>query len=278
MVADHCQLIDNSPLQATIRSDGQLIDPGPRGGETVVGRFAQLTSLIRGRRLLEIEIHLELERPLIGDPWEDYAAVRWAWRDAGAELWRSVHLGRQQAERDRFAGPLFCEIRQDSSPLTILPGGLPWHRRTADRQLDTLVLLPGERSRNHRLALGVGVEYPVREAIGWMQPPVTVELPAVIEPNRGWLFHLDAKNIVAMDWEVSLDEAGPAGVRVQLQETEGRYGATQLRSARPVVAARRLALSGDVQRQLTVQDDSVELHLAPLDWIVVELWWRTPPE
>lgn len=274
MEAESVDLVESSPLRGVIRSTGRLVLDGANRASQTVGRFTQLVTLIRGRRLLEFDVQLELDERLSGDPWETYAAMRWAWRDETAELWRSVHFGRQQTEQDRFAAPLFCEIRHEPSRLTIFPAGLPWHVRTGARQLDTLLQVPGDQPSRLRLALGLGVEYPVREALAWLAPPLAVGLDQPVAAARGWLFHLDAKNVVPLDWEAVRDSAGTAGLRIHLQETEGRYASTQLRSARPVVSARRLAFSGEEQRQLTVQDDAVELHLAPLDWIVVELLWR----
>jgi hypothetical protein len=87
----------------------------------------------------------------------------------------------------------------------------------------------------------------------------------------GWLFHLDARNVLATCWEPLLAEGKATGFRVRLLETEGRSAALGLRSFRPVTSARKTDFLGEVQSELSVEDDQVNVEIGPREWTQVEV-------
>ena len=102
--------------------------------------------------------------------------------------------------------------------------------------------------------------------------PAELVLRAARPANAwGWLFHLDARNVLATRWEPILAEGKPAGFRVRLLETEGRAAAVGLRSFRPVASARSIDFVGEVQAELTVEGDQIEVQIGPREWIQVEV-------
>ena len=78
------------------------------------------------------------------DPWNSYYAARFAWPDETADLWRGVGLARQKTDAARLEAPEYLEIDNGSGRLTIFTGGLPYHRRSDPRMLDTLLVVRGE--------------------------------------------------------------------------------------------------------------------------------------
>ena len=137
---------------------------------------------------------------------------------------------------------------------------------------------------------------------------MAVETAAAPAPARhGWLFHVDARNVVATHWEpllagepnrrargegrgasaedsepqaAAVDGGGqpPApgsiiGFRVRLFETEGRGGRVHLRSFRTPTSARRTDFQGQATGDLAVEGDRISLDLGGFEWMQVEARW-----
>ena len=119
--------------------------------------------------------------------------------------------------------PLYVEIEDGELRTTILTAGLPFHRRTGYRMLDTLLVVRGEtQARKFNFGIGVELKNPLPER-GDLAPTAAVFRAAPLLVNAsGWLFHLDARNVSAT-WRALLIEDGRiAGVRVWLLENAGR--------------------------------------------------------
>src|SRR6185437_17179904 len=94
--------------------------------------------------------------------------------------------------------------------------------------------------------------------------PISMELldPAVVVPNAvqpasgttGWLFHIDAKNILATHWETLVEEGVVTGFRMRMLETAGRAGRVQLRAFKPLASARQTDYLGQTLAELTVEE------------------------
>jgi hypothetical protein len=178
---------------------------------------------------------------------------------------------RQPAEGKVLESPHFIDIHSPRTRFTVLPAGLPYHRRFGLRKLDTLLVVHGETARKFRLAVGVDVRYPAHAALETIAPTSDLNRrsPAPAVP-WGWLFHLDARNVMATDWEPVCSEDRPTGFRVRLLETEGRHSQFVLRSFRPVASAQRVDFLSGLQSELPVDGDQIELELQPRQWIQVE--------
>jgi hypothetical protein len=83
--------------------------------------------------------------------------------------------------------------------------------------------------------------------------------PPHIGPT-GWLFHLDAPNVIA----TSLRPV-PRGVVAQLLEVTSFGGSAELRCVRDPVRAGVLDGDGDAYNSLTVQGDAVQLDISAGD-------------
>ena len=171
------------------------------------------------------------------DPWNSYYAARFAWPDDSAQLARGVSLARVKTEATRLEAPEFVDVESPAGHVTILTGGLPYHRRTGARMLDSLLVVRGERARQFNLGIGVDLPQPAAAALEFMTPP-TLWLGEAPPPasSHGWLFHVDAKNVLATHWEPLVDDtADPDGTaggrapikgfRARLLETAGRPAA-----------------------------------------------------
>ncbi|HTU25234.1 MAG TPA: hypothetical protein VMF30_07545, partial [Pirellulales bacterium] len=266
-----------------ITSRGQLVDAeGNR-----VAAFVQRTRAERGSRLVKISIQLETVREPGADPWHAYYAARFAWDSASADLWRSVHGGRHPTVAQQIEAPEFVEIDSPAGRTTILTHGLPYHRRSAPRVLDSLLIVRGETQRRFELAIGIDLPSPAAAAAECLTPPV--ELHDLASPlageSSGWLFHVDARSALATHWQAlgpsELDSAGqqasanagPIGFRVRLLETQGQPVRVRLRTCRTVREARKVDFLGQNLGDLTIDQDSVACELAAHEWAQIEAFW-----
>jgi len=273
MAADEvspAQMVDG---RGTIVSRGRLMS---REGQ-VVARFVQTTQVTRGSRVLKFNIELD---PLVlpeGDPWKTYYALRFAWQDEAATIYRSVNMASRSTENNLFESPLWVDVRSDKLRTTILPQGLPYHRRNGLRMLDTLLIVAGETAR--RFDVGVAFDAPAAAvaAIDDLTPATVLADRPAPSAHRGWLFHLDRKSVIATHWEPIVAAGQVAGFRVRLLETEGRGGPLALRCFRPVQRARRLAAPGEAVNELPLEGDRVLVQMGPYQWTEVECLWEADP-
>ena len=236
-----------------------------------MAKFVQTVEARRGSRVLELGIDLDVQQQPGPDPWNSYYAARFAWGDATADVYRSVSLASRPAERPQLEAPHFVDIRTEGARTTILTGGLPYHRQFGLRKLDTLLVVRGETARSFRLGIGLGLKHPVPAALDFLAPQTVLTEKAAPPPGRsGWLFHLDARNVVATHWSPLLADGRVVGFRVRLLETEGHRGRAALRSFRPVGAARKVGFQEEQPTELSVQDDLVTIDIGAHEWVQVE--------
>jgi len=260
-----------------------VTSPGPVVGEIVVrgrlmgrdgNRLARFTQTCRSRRgspVLELQIDLDIDRQPGANPWDSYYAARFAWGDAAADLYRSVSLTNRPTERELIEAPHFVDVVSGEKRITILCGGLPYHRRFGLRKLDTLLVVRGETARTFRLGIGVNLTHPLPAAMAFLAPDPLVSPASPPRSGRsGWLFHVDARNVVATRWEPRWSEGSASGFRVRLLETEGRAGRVGLRSFRKLAAARKVDFRGERPSDLPVEGDKITVSLGAHEWVQIE--------
>jgi alpha-mannosidase len=279
MQAEAVEVTASCAAFGEIASRGQLVDTS---GRRLAG-FRQRTQVWSARAVVRIEIELvEPEEPR-ADAWNSYYAARFAWPDDTAELVRGVSLSRAKTDARRIEAPEYIDVESPSGHVTILTGGLPYHRRIGQRMLDSLLVVRGERGRHFSLGVGVGIAQPAQAATAFHTPAtdLLVESPPPLAAS-GWFFHVDAKNVLATHWEPMWDDCPndpPAagqpgilrGVRVRLLETAGRAGRVTLRALRPVAHARQVDFMGQTLLEAAVEGDRVRLDFAANEWIQVEV-------
>jgi alpha-mannosidase len=274
-------------ITAACAAMGEIVSRGVLLGDDGrrVAGFRQTTQVWSQSRVIRVEIELDgLEEPG-ADPWNSYCAARFAWPDAAADLWRGVGLTRQKTDASRLEAPEYIDIENGTGRISILTGGLPYHRRSDPRMLDSLLVVHGERARLFRFAIGVDLPQPAASAVELMTPTLALfESGPPLATASGWLFHVDAKNVVATDWQPLAGEADSAaatggaglpttGFRARLLETAGRAGRVTLRVFRPVAAARQVDFLGQTMFEVPVDHDKITLDFAAYEWIEIEATW-----
>jgi alpha-mannosidase len=271
MAADKVEVTVASTAMGEITTSGRMVD---RHGK-VLGKFNQKFQVWRGSRVLRIELEIETVEELKSDPWNSYYCVRWAWSDEAAELARAVNEARFVTESKRFEAPHYIEISDTKNRTTILTGGAPYHRRCDYNLLDTLLVVRGETQRKFTFGIGVELAQPLQDAIGLLAPPTFLARQAAppTPATSSWLFHLDAKNVMATHWS-ALEIAGKIrGFRARLMEIAGRPGQVSLSAFRPISQARLLDFLGHPIGEAKVEQGKIVLDLAASEWTQVEAEW-----
>jgi alpha-mannosidase len=271
MAADSVEATVATSVMGEITSAGRLLNA--RG--EVLARFRQRFRVWRGSRVLGLSIELEPLAHSGDDPWNSYYACRFAWADETASLWRGAPELRERAEAKRFEAPLYVEVDDSDGRVAILTGGLPFHRRTDARMLDSLLVVRGERAQHFEIGIGMDVKYPWHEATALLAPPLL--LPRTAGPPRGpahsWLFHVDSRNLAATSWTSVVQEGRVTGFRVRLLETGGRTVHTRLSAFRPIGSAHKVDFAGQSLGVCPVRDGTVELDVGAHEWVELEARW-----
>ncbi len=271
MKADRVEILVNSNVYSSLRSQGQLLDQGQS-----VGRFQIDFSTYRGSRVMEVAVRLHDLQTLGSDPWKSAYVLRFAWPTEAAIL-RSFASG----VREPWAGggtiaPQLIEIDEAEYRTYLLTAGLAFHRRIDGRFLETLVAVQGQSEVVHRFGIAVDLPYPQQTAAQFMDREFDVPLLAgpSLECRSSWLFSVDAKN-AKLDLECPLvSSEGLLGQRLRLAETEGKAVNAVIRSSRDVLEAYRVDGLGGRIGKLTVSGDSCTIALRANERVLVDVLWK----
>ena len=268
MAADEIAVRASGPLVGELVCRGRLLD---REG-TCVAHFEQVLKAQRGSRVLELDLTLEPKCLPVGDPWANYYAARFAWSDATTDFFTGLGTTTLATESYQLEAPRFIDLRSEKTSTAILTGGLPYHRRFGLRKMDTLLIVAGETQRKFRLGVGIDVPYPHPVACEFLAPvSVLSNVGAAPESKSGWLFHLNARNVVATTWQPIFDGHKLRGVRTRLAETENRSVDLVLQCFRPVAKARKVDFLGTEIDELKVDGDRVVVPTKGHEWTEIEI-------
>ncbi|MBI3837711.1 MAG: hypothetical protein HY288_07230 [Planctomycetia bacterium] len=281
MRADAVEIAAASTVFGEIVSRGALVGAE---GRRLAG-FRQSVQVWSGSRVIRVHIELEDVEDPRADPWNSYYAARFAWPDETTEVWRGVALARRKTVAGRLEAPEYIELDDGLGRISILTGGLPYHRRAGARMLDSLLVVRGESARQFTFGIGIDLPHPAAAAIELITPATALfETASPAANTSGWFFHVDAKNVLATHWQPLVDER-PAdsptddarrpvkGFRARLLETAGRAGRVTLRTFRALSAARQLDFLGQTMVDVPFEDDKIRLDFAAHEWIEVEAVW-----
>jgi alpha-mannosidase len=260
------RVLSSGPLIGELETLGDLIDP--QNGE-VWGTYRQRTRVVAGRPYVEVQLEVSPAKPLEGDPWTHYIGCRFAWKHEDVALTGSMQQGAHPISRERFETPHYLEIADGEFRTTLLFPGMPFHRKTGERMLDTLLITDGETARQFQFAVAIDAVYP-------LQAQLDVTTPAVVHVTRtsppegsrsGWFLYVTASNVLI---QRVLPGALPGTVIVRLLETEGRARTLGLHCCRGPRSARQVNFQGETITTLRI-DDAVTVEMGPYELCDVEL-------
>lgn len=280
MRMEKSRVLSAGPAVGEVETTGAIVDEEKK---KLLADFRQVTRVWRGRPFIEVEIELDVKHVPDGDPWTNYYAVRFAWKDPTLALSRSLHHGVHGVGGERIEAPQYVEVANESTRTTILPYGLPYHRQTGSRMLDTLLITAGETRRHFKFAIAVDVPYPIQAALDAAAPAIAIPTTGAPPGNvrSGWLFHLSAGNVqlarilpLYQPPRDSSESSGPAdanGFTLRLIETEGVRKLMKVHCFRSPIAARQCNFIGETIQTLPIDGDAVQIDMRPYEVCDVEV-------
>jgi len=265
MVARSRTITANGPAVGEITTEGDLLSPD---GKQKWATFRQSFRLWVGRPVLEIDVHLEPLRPLKSDP-EDYFALRWAWPDEKAIVSTTDGLILQSHRGAALEAPLLVDIRERNLLTTLLTNGLPFHRRSAPRMMDTVLVAAGETARDFQIAVAVDFARPVTAALEMLQPVVAlpVDKGPPSDQRTGAFASITPPAVVASVIRPQPGDEGKATLR--LVETMHKSVRAELRFSHRPRGARFINGRGDVVYDIYPSGDAlpVDLNASETQWV-----------
>jgi hypothetical protein len=255
------------PALGEIVSEGEILDEQ----DQVLARFRQRFRAWLGRPLLEMRIEIEPIHAPVGYPWHAYYGARFAWRDERATLLRGVNGTGYVTSHTRPETPDFLEIRLGRQSTTLFPGGLPFHQRQGGRMVDVILVPEGETAQVFDLAIGLDREHPMQTAIGLISPmPVlAVDKGPPHIGAAGWLFHLDAPNLLLTSLRPAAE--GADAITARLIECAAYPTQAELRCVRNPTRASLCDARGRELSAITVLGDAVQLDAPGGDLVHVRV-------
>lgn len=283
MVCRSSEVTCEGPGMGEIVTNGDLVNP--QTGE-LLSTFRQSFRVWRGWPYLEIDIELEPTKKPDGDPWSNYFASRFAWNDSTASISQSIYGAAQPIAMQRIESPEFIEIASDSERTTILPFGLPFHRKTGPRMIDSLLICEGETRRRFRTVIAFDQHYPVQAALDHLSPvaPIATQAGPPASGDTGWFYKVDSRCVLVtrvlglLGEPLDPEEPGEAvplpdasGFALRLQETEGRYQNVFVEFFRPPTSARVRDFRGRTISDLEPVRDGVQVDFSPFGIVDLEV-------
>jgi hypothetical protein len=278
MQATEVKVTSAGPALGEVVSEGTILG----GQQQVLARFRQRFRAWLGRPVLELRVEIHAEQPAAGYPWHAYFGARFAWRDERAVLLRGINGMGQVTTHNRPHTPDYLELRLGRQSTTIFPGGLPFHQRHEGRMLDIVLMPDGETSNVFDLGIGLDREQPMQTALGMVTP-----VPAVAATkgpphvgSAGWLFHLDAPNLVLTGMRPGGMERAQGheplpdlsdAVTVRLLECTNYPSHAEFRCVRDPRRATLLDGGGRRLSDATVNGDAVAFDVAPGDLVQLQV-------
>jgi alpha-mannosidase len=275
MVADRVQAIDSQALTAAIHSQGRLV-----AGEHTLAEYSQIVRVTRGINRIEIEGQVKLCQPLFqpltANSRNHYLCSRLAWKSEAARLFSNILDSQMQVSNEWFHGTQYITIKDESS-VTLLTGGLPFHRRPNRRMLDSVLMIGNESIGEYSFALDVDQNYPAAAAAERLSPVVQIATDAKSPRLRPWCFHLSRKNVLVTFAEPIFDAGGTlAGAAFRLKETESRATELEIRSFRDLQSAEIVGFNGEPisTLEVTPEDQSkIKFRIEPLSYFEIRLYF-----
>ena len=276
MHANSVQVTSAGPALGEIVSEGAILGEQNQ----VLAKFRQRFRAWLGRPVLDLRIEIYPELPPAGYPWHAYFGARFAWRDERAMLLRGVNGGGAITTHNRPQSPDYLEVRLGRQSTCLFPGGLPFHQRHDARMVDIILIPEGEQTRTFDLGIGLDREQPMQTALGMITP-----VPAVATSKgpphigaTGWLFHLDAPNLLLSRMVPGglerTEEGTPAkkdAVTARLLECASHSGHAEFRCVKNPTRAVILDAKGSFMVEANVSGDAVFLEVSPSDLVQVQV-------
>lgn len=256
MVGDELKIqpIGNKAVIAI--STGWLLDPS---SQEKLCSFRQTTRLEALSRKLAIEIEIEPAVLPTRDPWSNYYAARFAWRDQSASITGALHNARFNVDNGRVEsiGPI--EVATEFERVAILAQARPYYRHEDFTRLDAILIPSGETWREFRFSLSFDDPLPdasQEQQFGYTRIEPVDHLPVDPQRQSGWFFHLSCPQVRIAQWRFVDVTDEVFTVALTCLETAGEMAQGAFTSCFPILEAAVIDGAGEHKQTLSVIDQS----------------------
>ena len=264
--------IENSPVRGCLRAVGNCLLRGER-----TAAFEIDYELLRGQRVLNVDIKLSNVVALSGSPWSSGYVLRSAWPNESSILTTRSCSSRLAFPSGKAVATEWIEIDDVEYRTYLLTSGMPFHQRVEERFLESLLGLGSAGSLRRRIGIGFDLPNPSVTASQFGQAPLSAPLmttSSAAPSDPAWLMHVDAKNVILQLESPLVDRSGNcAGLRVHLSELGGKSVTARIRALREVREAHRVDYHGNRIAKLTVEGDTTSIAIRPHEMTFIDLEW-----
>lgn len=252
------RITENGSVFAAIEATTEFYSPVDRSR---VGRIRQTTRVDRHRARIEVQIEIQdCAIPVKGNPWLAGWCCRFAWDNESAAITRGV-LGQAAGFRlERIESPDYVEVVDGDRRFVICADGRPWHRKSGNRMLDSLMMVEGEETTSFRFWIDFDQMYPLRTTEQMLTPVIETRTagrtPAGV--TTSWILGLSAGNVqlVQCCYTARRPEASDE-LSFLLCETEGSDVECLVRTARKPSGAFAAGPDRATRISLQMRDDGI---------------------
>ena len=231
MKATKTKVVESSEAIGKINVVGEILS----ANQKAVAEFELNYTLARGSRFLQIDGTITPHSELHGDPWENYFAHRAAVASESAIVRLIVRDKLHRSRSRRFVSPLGFVIDESERQTLVACHGYAFHRRTGDRFIDSLILVPGETQHQFSLTYGIDVPSPVANAKGQMLPALQVHIEDNNSlPDQGWIAHIAPADATIESLVVQKRQDGKLAAKVRIIQTRSKTATIRIRFCRDV--------------------------------------------
>jgi hypothetical protein len=267
MRAREVQMTSTGPALGEIVTQGVILDEHNQ----TLALYRQRFRAWLGRPLLELRFEITPQHEPQGYPWHAYYGARFAWRDERSVLLRGANGTGYVTSHTRPETPDYLELRSGRQSTVLFPGGLPFHQRHGSRMLDIVLIVERENTRTFDIGLGLDREYPMQTALGLVTPvpmvPTSKGPPHI--GSAGWLFHLDAPNLMLTSMRPAAE--GVDAVVARLVECSQYTTQAELRCVRDPQRAIMLDARGSSLQEVSASGDAVLFEVPSGDLVHVRV-------
>ena len=236
MKAETFRVTESTTRVGCIEVHGVLQRKTGNGEEKVAG-FRLEYRLRRGSRFLEVSGELVPNVQLRGEPWANYLGLRMAVASESA-ICRSIVRDKLHRVRSRrLVAPSGLLVDEAERQTLVCGYGLPFHRRVADRFLDTLLFVSGETKHSFQVDYGIDVRSPVAACRSRSAGPVALSvMPGSSGPEIGWVCHVSPREVLLSALKIYPTAEGKLAAVVRVVQTQAKTAKVKLRFCRDVAA------------------------------------------
>lgn len=255
MQAEKTIIVSDGPIRGEIETHGSIL----ASNQEPLARFKMRLTAWLGRPVLDLDITLDPIVPQSTQRHHDYLALRFAWPKDQVRLLRGIQGKLETPSNLLLHGADFIEWRWGTRRTFLFHRSLPFLEKHGDNNLDLILLTQGESERNFKVSLGLDRDHPYQIATALDAPIFVQKVEQGPPPSgpTGWLFHIDAPNLVLHRLFPGKE---PGSIIFLLEETEGFATPCEIQCIRDPKRACMVDLDGNDQGELVVRGDTITLY------------------